>query len=496
MLLSALSSCGSLDNMNLNPDTPTTVTPDFLATEIILQNTTSDASKWLFGDSWIVKSTSSTEHMEWWLYNKFERGSFSNYTILTDSKKMVELAEANASYSDATKNAYRGLDHFIQAYVYYGLTMQMGDIPCSEAVKGESDAIFSPAYDSQEKVFGTILNDLQSAYNEFGSASTFGGDPIFSGDPAMWQRTVNSFELRVLMMLSKKNTVDGKSVQSLFEEVAARPLLTDDENSFARTFSATVSSQWYPYYYEKQNFWAYPVMTSFFVNMMKNLNDYRLFYYAEPATAITDKAANTFDAYNGVDPNIEYGLVQQGATEGKYSAENKRYYRLPQGEPRKFICYSETQFVLAEAALKGWKTPLSAKEHYENGVRAAMKFTANHTPEEYRHGVTIDDAYIDSYLKGAAAFKASEGLKQIMIQKYIGSFVQLPFNSYYDYRRTGLPEIPIDPTTNMNEVKTQLPIRWMYPQEEYSQNKTNIASAIQSQFGGSDTPNDVMWLLK
>ena len=119
MLLSALSSCGSLDNMNLNPDTPTTVTPDFLATEIILQNTTSDASKWLFGDSWIVKSTSSTEHMEWWLYNKFERGSFSNYTILTDSKKMVELAEANASYSDATKNAYRGLDHFIQAYVYY-----------------------------------------------------------------------------------------------------------------------------------------------------------------------------------------------------------------------------------------------------------------------------------------------------------------------------------------------------------------------------------------
>lgn len=106
----------------------------------------------------------------------------------------------------------------------------------------------------------------------------------------------------------------------------------------------------------------------------------------------------------------------------------------------------------------------------------------------------IDDAYIDQYLQGKAAFNAS--LEQIIEQKFIGSVFQLSFNSYYDYRRIGLPKIPIDAQTNMNEVKDQLPLRWMYPEDEYSRNRENIEEAINRQFGGNDTPNDVMWLLK
>ena len=83
-----------------------------------------------------------------------------------------------------------------------------------------------------------------------------------------------------------------------------------------------------------------------------------------------------------------------------------------------------------------------------------------------------------------------------MKQKYIAAFPHLPYNSYFDYRRTGLPNIPVNPETNMNEVKTQLPLRWMYPASEYSQNRENVEEAVQRQFGGSDTPNEVMWLLK
>ena len=188
--------------------------------------------------------------------------------------------------------------------------------------------------------------------------------------------------------------------------------------------------------------------------------------------------------------------MQDECAQGLHSAINRRYHRVAEGEPVKFIAYSEIQFVLAEAALRGWKTPQSAKDHYENGVRAAMKFTAEYTPAEYRHQVEIDDAYIDQYLQGKAAFDANKGLEQIIEQKFIGSVFQLAFNSYYDYRRTGLPEIPIDPQTNMNEVKDQLPLRWMYPEDEYSRNREHIEEAIERQFGGNDTPNDVMWLLK
>ena len=490
-----LIACGDFNDINLNPDTPTMVTPDFLATRVILNTTDSPASKWLFGDSWLMKSTGFTEHMEWYMYNKFERGNYDAYAYLIDTKKMVDLVHADQGMAENKKQAYEALDYFMQALVFYNATMAMGDVPCSEALKGESEGIVSPQYNTQEEVFGIILKNLQKSSELFGSASAFDGDFIYNGNPVKWQRATNSFMLRLLNMLSKKQTVAGIDIRNLFEKTAASPLIESEADSYQRTYDAGKSSQWYPFYHEKQNFWPYPVFTSFFVNMLKDLQDYRLFYFAEPAKALTADMSS-FDAYSGVNPVLEYGQIQAEFAAGKHSTINKRYHRMPQGEPVKFIAYTETQFILAEAALRGWKTPGSAKEHYEKGVRAAMKFTAEHTPEAYRHGRTIDDAYIDGYLKGKAAFNETEGLKQIMIQKYIASFVQLPFNSYYDYRRTGYPELPLDPATNMNEIKTQYPVRWMYPENEYERNKENVENAIKRQFNGTDTPNDVMWLLK
>ena len=492
----AFCSCGDFDEINLNPDTPTTVTPDFLATNVILKTTESITGKHFFDNSWLLKTSSCTEHMEWYLYNKFERSSFSRYGYLTDSKKMLELAVGSETLSEEEKNAYRALNLFIRSYAFYETTMEMGDIPCSEALKGEGDGIFSPKYDTQEEVFLTILNDLRESSRLFASAATFKGDPVYNGDPLLWRKNVNSFTLRVLNMLSKKQTVGSINVRDLFEQVAKEPLMENEGESYQRVYDAGKSSQWYPFYFEKQNYWSYPVMSSFLVDMMKELQDRRLFYYAEPAPRFKDAPADSFDSYSGVNPVLEYDLVQAEFAGGLHSHFNERYHRVPEGEPVKFIAYSEIQFVLAEAALRGWKTPATARQHYENGVRAAMLFTFEHTPEAYRHGVTIDEAYINEYLSGKANFDESKGLEQIMNQKLIGFFAQLGFNGYYDYRRTGYPRIPIDPATNMNEVNTQLPLRWMYPSSEYSQNRENIEAAIERQFGGIDTPNEVMWLLK
>ena len=492
-----LISCGDFDEINLNPDTPSTVVPEFLATGIILKITARPADKWFISDTWLMKSTSFTEHMEWYMYNKFERANvYENYYTLFDAKKMITLVDANETMPEGEKKAYHALNHFIRGYLFYAITMDLGDIPCSDALTGESMGTFSPKYDTQEEVFSTILNELQLASDLFGASSKLNGDPIYKGDPVLWQRTVNSFTLRVLNMLSKKQSVSGADIKSLFEKTASLPLIQDETESFQRVYDASKSAQWFPFYYERQNFWPYPVMTSFFVNLLKDLNDYRLFLYAEPAEELSSAPANSFDAYSGVNPVLEYGQIQAEFTAGKHSTINKRYHRIAQGEPSKFIAYSELQFVLAEAALRGWKTPLSAKEHYENGIKAAMQFTATHSPTEYTHDITIDESYIDSYLKGKAAFNEQEGIQQIMTQKYIAAFAQIPFNIYYDYRRTSYPKIPIDPETNMNEVKTQLPLRWMYPDSEYSQNRENIEIALQRQFGGTDTPNDIMWLLK
>lgn len=489
-------SCGDLDDINTNPDTPTSVNHSFLATKIILNTAGSSSGKWFVSDSWIIKQTSFTELMEDYLYNKFGRSNFDDYAYLKDAGKMVDLVEADVTVSEEKKKAYRALNLFTRAFVFYKATMSFGDVPCSEAIKGETEAIYDPQYDRQEIVFETVLKDLRSASALFAEATTFEGDPIYGGNVQLWRKAVNSFTLRVLNMANKKTQIGDINVRQMFEEVAKLPLFESEKESYQQVYSANKSSQWYPFYHEKQNYWPFSFMTSFMVEMMKTLDDKRLFYYAEPAVALGEYPVDSYDAYSGVNPVLTYGIIQDECGKGLHSAINKRYHREASGEPVKIIAYSEIQFVLAEAALRGWKTPASAKEHYENGVRAAMLFTAEYTPEQYRHNVLIDDAYISSYLQGAATFNQSNGLEQIMQQKYISSLFQLSSNPYYDYRRTGLPILPIDPNTNLNEVKNQLPLRWMYPEEEYSQNRANIEEAIKKQFDGNDTPNGVMWILK
>lgn len=97
-------------------------------------------------------------------------------------------------------------------------------------MKGEGDGIFSPKYDTQEEVFLTILNDLRESSRLFASAATFKGDPVYNGDPLLWRKNVNSFTLRVLNMLSKKQTVGSINVRDLFEQVAKEPLMENEEN--------------------------------------------------------------------------------------------------------------------------------------------------------------------------------------------------------------------------------------------------------------------------
>ena len=98
--------------------------------------------------------------------------------------------------------------------------------------------------------------------------------------------------------------------------------------------------------------------------------------------------------------------------------------------------------------------------------------------------------------KEANMLLREEQLKQIFQQKYFIYFLQNPWDGYYENRRVGYPILPINPNTNMNQVATQLPKRWTYPQKEYNENKDNLQEALDRQFNGKDLNNDLMWILK
>lgn len=91
---------------------------------------------------------------------------------------------------------------------------------------------------------------------------------------------------------------------------------------------------------------------------------------------------------------------------------------------------------------------------------------------------------------------AEEQLKQIITQKYICTFLRSPLNAFFENRRTGYPEFPINPASNENIPSDKLPVRWMYPQEELNYNSENVNEAIDRQYKGNDNVNELMWILK
>ncbi len=85
------------------------------------------------------------------------------------------------------------------------------------------------------------------------------------------------------------------------------------------------------------------------------------------------------------------------------------------------------------------------------------------------------------------------GLTQILQQKYLALFRHSGLESYFTYRRTGVPTFTTGPGTDNGQ---RIALRFQYPSSERTANTTNYNAALQSQYGGNDDINGIMWLLK
>ena len=396
------------------------------------------------------------------------------------------------------ENSYKGVASFVRAYRFFRLTMETGDMPYSETNRG-AEGLYRPKYDTQEQIFLGILDELKAADQFFAQGVTFNGDPTpYNGDPDKWRRAVNATALKVLMTLSKKENVATLSVKTRFAEIVSAGYLLQPATGFLGLNYSTQNK--HPLSGTNDLFTSRTVMSSLLIDNLKLLNDRRMYYYAEPAAAqiIAGFTETDPEAYTGVDVSIDYATMNAGHSAGIYSLLNKRYLQEEATEPRRLMTYAEQQLILAEARILGWITTGTAQEYYEQGVKAALgHFLTLNTG--YAHGMPVNQAYIDGYLTGEAAFKTDQQdqLKQIWMQRYLLNFMQDAQYSYFEYRRTAYPEFPVNPATSLNENNPDgLPMRWLYPSSETNYNRENLIEALDRQYEGYDEINKLMWLLK
>lgn len=493
LMIIVVSSCSNFDDLNTNPDSTTKVTSEMLATEALKQTFLSKGdAKAYIGRNALSKFVAMDRDIPSEQYNLINECSYDSYTIIPNLDKMVE-------YSIGTKHesAFRGLAAFIKAYNLYRLTMMTGDIPCSDAAQA-LNGFRQPKYDLQKDVLDEILRLLQLASDEFADARNFDGDFIFGGDTEKWRKASNTFRLKVLVSMSEKITSQQKE---LFTAIVSSSVLMEDNSDNLQVVYTSTRGTWHPLY-NQTLFAPYTVISSIMVDELKTLRDRRLFYIAEPAKANLSEGseAGDFEAYNGVDMSISSDELSLDFHQGKYSIINKRYISEQAGDPLVLLSYAEQCFIIAEAVERGWLSG-DSRTYYEKGVRAALKMFASYDEENsYNHGMKINEAYIDAYFVGEAAYKATsqDRLQQIWMQKYFIKFLQDGVDAYFDFRRNAYPEFPVDPETNLNvDNKMGFPMRWKYPSNEYQTNEANVNKALQRQFtNGYDGINELMWLLK
>ncbi len=112
------------------------------------------------------------------------------------------------------------------------------------------------------------------------------------------------------------------------------------------------------------------MLTATLIDPLKALGDRRLFYFAKPSPVqiAAGKQPSDWDAYPGAEPSDPFPVLQDKRVSKDYADLNNRYVQLVNAEPVSVFSYWDQQFLLAEAALRGWIAGTPAQTHYAAGI--------------------------------------------------------------------------------------------------------------------------------
>lgn len=338
------------------------------------------------------------------LWNSLYNGSMMDLTIFIEKT------------GDANPQA-RGAGKVLLAYALGSTTDLFGDIPYTEAFKG--NAALKPKYDTQQSIYAVINTLLTEGIDDLGTANDanavpFGStsnDLIYNGNIPKWIAAAHSLRARYAIHLSKKGTVDYAAVLA---DCAAG--ITGNADDFQMPFGATESNANPLYEFDVQR---------------PN--------YVGASTLFTTHAAG--------DPRLEV-FVGGGKVFGTfYGSINS---------PVPFMTYVETQFIVAEAQLrKASPSQALANTAYDAAVTASLaKFSIT------------DAAWLTANTSGVLG---DRNIQNIIEAKYIAMFMQM--EGYNDFRRTGWPVLV--PTAGAT-----IPVRFPYCTDERLYNAANVPTGI------------------
>ncbi|NIG55779.1 SusD/RagB family nutrient-binding outer membrane lipoprotein [Chitinophaga sp. Cy-1792] len=416
-----------------------------------------------------------------------DKGEWSNY-YLTKMLNVIAI-ENNYKYklTAAQQEEYKIYYHLakvIGAYATGQATDLFDDIPYKDGFAAQNSLYgqpvnYYPAYDNQQTVYYSILDDLKAAADYLSTAqlqptlyeshkSLAVQDILYKGNLSRWVKMANSLRLRLAMRISAVDQARAK--QELTDLMQNnQPLITDNadnavllignqsyggsSNTILRALNENLTYQYAP---------------KFVVDQMQQAGDPRLpiFFGKGDTTAIVGLPASvgsrTFD--------VTKAAVIDTVT-------FTRNTNLPTGI---VISAADVCFLLAEARQQNLISTSDAKTYYENGIRASISWYYSlylGSPVAKKPGITAqpDANAINTLLASSSyAFNSANALAQIGLQKYLNTNFMEMNETYAEFRRLDYPQLPADIYEGQQQ-NASFPVRYFYPTSEAANNSENFS---------------------
>jgi hypothetical protein len=421
-------------------------------------------------------------------------------------REIQNLTKGNAALSNLSGAAVIGEVLSIQA-----VTDTYGDVPYSQGLQGKS-GISQPVYDKQQDVYVAMLKKLDSVLPTLDAAKAKATNDLFTykGDIAQWKKFGYSLMLKMAMRLTKADITTAKTYAEkaytggVFASNADNAYIVyNNANGYNNANSAALTTG--QDYSEVK--WG-----KVLIEYLKTTADPRLSVIAEvpqPGTANAAKqnlaGINTpalqMGMPNGYDQNggatsITTAPGYPGPTgtgadanaTGGYSRPTTAVY-LSLSAPAFVLTYAQTEFLLAEAAVRGWAVGASASVHYANGLAAAIQ---TYGQINAAGAIAAGTATAYAAANPLTTTTTAASLAQINTQYWVLTGTIFDFSeAWSNWRRSGYPALtPVSYTGNFTG--GTIPRRQAYPTGESSNNPANYKTAAAAITGG-DVYNARVW---
>ena len=398
-----------------------------------------------------------------------------------------------------------------KAYHYMWLVDHYGDVPYTEAERGQDEALFYPKYDKGSVIYEDLYKEIKEAAAALDASkdnnSTF---DIFlpinataATEVTYWKRLGYSLLLRLGMRYSELDPTKAKTIVTeaynggVMQTNADNVYIKNKDDAGAPITGYTNGRMGGIRTQNPFNYYAAEPI----VDSLKRFRDPRLKFMVANYAPFQSTAPSVLNPDTTLANQFGFPI---GIDQAKFPTTHPSY-RAPTGTGQAFsqlnynvvantttpalvITNAQTKLLLAEAAFRGW-LPAGAKtaqQYYEEGIIASMDGYSI-----FPSTVPITSAEKTGYLQNpGVAWNNTDALKLINTQYWIECFNN-GYEGWSNWRRSEFPILK--PNLFNNDLSGGFIRRFSYPQSELNDNTANYNAAVAALGGPDFLTTRVFW---